>query len=511
MRPTCAADRADVEHRVSRFVAPARLRLHRPTIWLLALLIGGLLVGAADAQSLPIPTFPASDEAVIDRYEERLRLLEEQNQRLSQQIWQVEEQLHRPSLTCPDPTAAPGCVHDVTAEDYRVGYDNGFVLVPGDASSSPFSLKINSQNMIRYSSFIRDEDFWIDASGNQNAITNSSSFQIPRGRLIFSGQALVPELSYLLSFDYNTVTSNPIGFRAYELAYRFNRGLEIHAGLGKVPGTREWIESGFAALEGPDRSMATTFFRPSLSQGVWITGEPIDHLFYHAMVSNGFNTLNLQPGQINDRHCWSGSVWWEPWGDFGRGYSDFEHHDDPVIRLGGCYTFGLGQGQQTDGNGVENSLTRLSDGTLVNQVGALAPGVSVVSYDLSLTTLDAAIKYRGLSLSSEFFAQNLTQVEGTGPLPVDSLQMYGGLLQGGCFVVPGRVELYSRTSLVTGRNGSGYEAAGGLNWFILPNKSNLRFTIDAAWLDSSPASQSRTGYVAGQTGTLIRTQITAVY
>jgi len=50
-----------------------------------------------------------------------------------------------------------------------------------------------------------------------------------------------------------------------------------------------------------------------------------------------------------------------------------------------------------------------------------------------------------------------------------------------------RVELYSRTSWVTGGYGSGTEIAGGFNWFILPGQSNLRLTFDVADLESSPA------------------------
>jgi hypothetical protein len=39
----------------------------------------------------------------------------------------------------------------------------------------------------------------------------------------------------------------------------------------------------------------------------------------------------------------------------------------------------------------------------------------------------------------------------------------------------------------------------------------LCFTFDAAWLENSPAGQNRTGFVAGQTGLLVRTQIVAAY
>jgi hypothetical protein len=400
---------------------------------------------------------------------------------------------------------------ETTFDEYRVGYDNGFAIESRNKDESPFTLKINSQNMFRYSGFQRDAATWTDSAGNQNPISNSNNFQIPRGRLIFSGKAFDPKLSYLLNIDYNTVTSNPIGFRAYELSYQFSRAVEVHVGQSKVPGTREWLESGFAPLEGPDRTMATTFFRPSLSQGIWLTGQPLDGLYYHAMMANGFNTLNLRPNQLNNRFCWAGSTWWEPWGDYGRGYADLEHHAEPVIRLGTSYSFALGQGSQSDSDAVENSSIRLSDGTLITQLGALAPGVTLQSYDVSLVAFDVSFKHRGLSLSSEWFAQDLSSLEGNGPLPVSSTRAYGGFVQGGYFVVPQTIELYSRASFVTGQYGSGTETAAGVNWFLIPGKSNLRFTFDTAWLDSSPASQNRTGYSAGQTGILVRTQITASY
>jgi hypothetical protein len=71
--------------------------------------------------------------------------------------------------------------------------------------------------------------------------------------------------------------------------------------------------------------------------------------------------------------------------------------------------------------------------------------------------------------------------------------------------------LYARTSYVTGAYGAGYELGGGFNQFFLPGKDNLFFTCDAAWLERSPAGQNRTGFVAGQTGLLVRAQIVAVF
>ena len=421
-----------------------------------------------------------------------------------------------PELAHPG-SSCSGCIGDDGADSawsgsrFRVDYDNGFAILPRDPGETPYSLRIRNQNMFRYDGFSRAEKSWTDSAGNLIPIVNSNYFGIPRGRLIFSGNALLPRLSYLLNIDYNSVTSQPIGFRAFWLSYRFSKALELYVGQSKVPGSREWIESAFAPLQSADRTMATTFFRPSLSQGMWITGEPLDGVFYHAMVSNGFNTLNLQPEQLNNRFAWSGSAWWEPWREFGRGYSDLQHHQEAAIRLGGSYTYALGNGSQTASDAVENSPIRLSDGTIITTLGALAPGVTLLSYDVSLAAIDLAWKYRGLGLSTELYFQDLLGLQGTGPLPLASTSAFGGFLKGGYFLVPRETEVYARTSYVTGAYGSGYELGGGFSQFFLPGKDNLFFTLDAAWLENSPAGQNRTGFVAGQTGLLVRAQIVASY
>ncbi len=394
---------------------------------------------------------------------------------------------------------------------FYADYDDGFAILPRDPDGTPYSLRIRNQNMFRYDGFSRAEPSWTDSAGNTIPINNSNYFGIPRGRLIFSGDALLPKLSYLLNIDYNSVTSQPIGFRAFWLSYRFSKALELYVGQSKVPGSREWIESAFAPLQSADRTMATTFFRPSLSQGVWLMGEPLDDFYYHAMVSNGFNTLNLLPEDLNNRFAWSASAWWEPWGDFGRGYSDLQDHEEAAVRLGACYTFALGAGNQADSDAVENSPVRLSDGTIITTPGALAPGVTLQSYDISLAAIDWAWKYRGLSLSSELYFQDLLGLQGTGPLPIASTSAFGGFVKGGLFVVPRETEVYARSSYVTGGYGSGYELGGGFNQFFLPGKDNLFFTCDAAWLQNSPAGQNRTGFVAGQTGLLVRAQVVAVF
>ena len=389
---------------------------------------------------------------------------------------------------------------------YYVGYDRGFVFRPIDPDESPFELKINGQDQIRYTGFEREHAIWTDGAGIPTTISNQSNFQIPRGRLILSGFTFRRELKYNLNIDYNTVGATQINFRAYWLAWRFSRSMTVFAGQSKVPGSREWLES-FVNTLGADRSMATTFFRPSLSQGIWATGEPADGLFYHVMMSNGFNTVGATPQTLSSVMAFSGSTWWEPWGDFGKGYSDFEWHSEPSIRLGTSLTYSPEQGPQGSTTAPENSSIRLSNGTLITETCALAPGVTLNAFKIGLETVDLSCKYRGFSASTELFSQQLFGLKGSGPLPMTSISQYGGFVQGGYFVIPQKAEPYLRASYVTGPSGSGSEYAGGFNWYFLPGKQNLRFTFDAAWLDNNPATQNRTNLQSGQTGILVRSQI----
>jgi hypothetical protein len=203
----------------------------------------------------------------------------------------------------------------------------------------------------------------------------------------------------------------------------------------------------------------------------------------------------------------SGSIWAEPYGEFGRGFSDFEWHEDSAVRVGASFTYSPIEGQQGNPNLPENSDIRLTDGTLITQPGALAPGVTLNIYDLALGAIDLAWKYRGISVSGEFYLRELFNLIGNGPIPRSSIFDYGGFAQLGYFVLPQKLEFYGRTSQITGPFGSGSEYAGGFNCFYLEGKQNLRFTLDIAWINHSPADQARTDYRVGDTGLLLRSQV----
>ncbi len=414
-----------------------------------------------------------------------------------------------PPLAEPPPTVAD--LDMLFPQAVRAGYDRGFFIASDDCGEGPFRLQINLQNQFRYFGFAKSEDQWTDAAGNVRPIANRNDFDIVRGRLIFSGHAIDPDLNYYANLDYATVGDDRVTILLAWIQYRFSRGFEMYFGKGKVPGGREWLITSMAS-HSPDRSMATTFFRPSITTGMWAAGEPLDNVHYQALIGNGFNTASSGFRDLDTNFVYSGIASWEPWGPFGNLYSDLEYRDQAVVRFGTSLTGSRQSGSQFDSSQPEETFIRLSDGTDLTETGALAPGVLVNDYSILLSTYDVGLKYRGVSLTGEYFLRWLSDIRGTGPIagPNQNLFDHGFYAQAGLFVVPKQLELFSRTSQVYGPFGNGSEYGGGINWF-LRGTEHWRFGLDVTRLIRSPAQQIRTGYEAGASGILVRAQLQTMF
>ncbi len=288
------------------------------------------------------------------------------------------------------------------------------------------------------------------------------------------------------------------------IRHPLNPAFNLAYGLGKVPGTWEWQESSRFTL-GADRSLATTFFRPSMTSGVWADGELGSGLHYRALIGDGFNTFSLNAAEVDTNLVYSGLLWWEPCGTFGIGFSDFDYHQQAVSRFGSALTHSRQDADPLGEPGPEQTVVRLSDSTPLVEPGALAPGVTVNQFDLTLYAIHAGLKRRGHSLSGEYFFRWLSNLSGNGPLPRSSIFDHGFFAQAGTFVIPRSVELFGLGSAVFGTLGNGSQFGGGVNWYVKRNR-NWRFTFDIARIDNSPAQQDRTGFVAGASGILVRSQ-----
>lgn len=382
-----------------------------------------------------------------------------------------------------------------------------FVLVePRSPEQTPFALYFDLITQLRYTGFARSDATWTDSAGTVRPVRNLSTIEVNRNWFQFSGYALDPRLQFLAAV-FSSSTNNSTLFLGW-LDFKFSDAFVLSGGYYKLPGSREWADS-FRYTLGADRTMATTFFRPNFSPGFWASGEPWTNLHYIAMVGNSFNGLNLADHRIGSNTAFGSSLWWEPLGRFGPGPSDAEGHERPVLRFGMSQTVSrdhLASASSVQSN-PEDTLFRLSDGTPLASAGALGPGIRVNTADVQLWAFDAAFKFRGFSLSGEYYLRWLDDFRATGGrIPIRSLFDHGGYAQTSYFIIPSRLETYARYSVVTGRFGEGDEWGGGLNWYVIGNR-NWRMTFDVTRLNHSPAENVLTGYRAGASGTLFQLQM----
>ena len=375
----------------------------------------------------------------------------------------------------------------------------------------PFSAAVEGFMQVRWFEFARGSTGWTNAAGQYAPISNINSFNINRFMLTPYGYIANERLIWSLTLFGTTDNGKnnsivPLGM----VGWKFTDNLSITGGTTFVAGTREWIISN-RWMQGIDRSMANTFFRPSYSPGVEANGTLADGLLtYRAGVWNSIQGASSGVLRKGTSMAWAGNLWWEPNGPFGLGYSDMEIHDEAAWRLGCSGLTARTEAIDNPGENPEDTIVRLSDGTPIAVTGALGPGSTVNEFNFQLATVDAGWKYRGIALNFEYYFRLLDNFSGSGNFDRSSIFDQGGQAYLAWCVVPRTYEFYGRSSAVTGPYGTGQEYGGGLNWYLFGSRQS-RFTFEALHILKSPADNILYPYRAGYTGTAIQTQLCLVF
>jgi len=366
-----------------------------------------------------------------------------------------------------------------------------------ESGGFPFSANIEGFMQVRWFEFARGSTGWQNAAGQYSPINNINSFNINRFMLTPYGYVAHEQLIWSLTLFGTTDNGKndaivPLGV----VGWKFTDDLSITAGTTFVAGTREWIISN-RWMQGVDRSMANTFFRDGL-------------VTYRAGVWNSIQGATSGVLRKGTSMAWAGNMWWEPTGPFGLGYSDMEIHDAPAWRLGCSGLTARTEAIDNPGENPEDTIVRLSDGTPIALTGALGPGTTVNAFDLSLATVDAGWKYRGIALNVEYYFRLIDNLVGSGSFDRSSIFDQGGQAYVAWCVVPREYEFYGRTSAVTGPYGTGQEYGGGFNWYLFGSRQS-RFTFEALHILRSPADNILYPYRAGYTGTAIQSQLCLIF
>ena len=404
------------------------------------------------------------------------------------------------ALTAASLTVASAASAQTDDERYR---DGMVIWETSPKAKVPFLLKFNINSQIRYLNTTDSDTTYTDHLGFTRPVHQRRDITVNRAMFILGGYVFDPQFIY--SFTVWTSAGAASIVVAANIGWRFNRALTITGGYTGVPGSRSLVAT-FPFFASTDRTMADNFFRPGFTQGLWANGELWDNLFYLAFVGNGLNTLSISAAKIDTHLAWSGSLWWEPLGNYGppgksrNMYDDYDASDSVRIRLGTAYTISReDRFSNLDQSSPENTSLYNSDGVLLFSTGAFAPGVTVQLATYRMWAIDAGLKWKGLAINGQYFVRRIDDFEADGPIPLTFTKDHGGEISIGYFVKRRTLQLYGRTSWVTGQFRDSHEYGGGAKWYFLPTE-RMWLTLELFHIDGAPYSGTFTPYTAGMTG-----------
>jgi hypothetical protein len=383
-------------------------------------------------------------------------------------------------------------------------YQDGIVIwqTPDDAQV-PFMLKFNLNTQVRYLNTTDSEETYTDHLGVVRDVNTRNDITVNRTMFILGGYVFDPRLRYSSTVWTSAGAASIVV--AGTIGWQFGPGFTLTGGYTGVPGSRSLVNT-FPFFASADRTMADNFFRPGFTQGVWATGEPVKGLNYLAFVGNGLNTLNISATKIDSNLMYSGSVWWEPRGDYGppgksrNMYDDYFQSENTRIRLGMAFTSSKeDRFSNLDQTSPENTSMHNSDGVLTFATGAFAPGVTVDLATYDMWALDWGLKRKGLAINGQYFFRHIHDFEADGPLPLTDTNDHGFELSASYFLVPRKFEVYGRGGKVYGEFGDSWEYAGGVKWYFVDSE-RMWLNAELMKVEKAPYSGTFTPYTSGLTG-----------
>ena len=414
---------------------------------------------------------------------------------IRERLGKIEEPTPLSATTSLQPASAP-------AQQTNSGrYKDGIIIwqTPDDVEV-PFLLKLNNNTQVRYLNTLNSDPTFTDHLGVVREVHRRNDITVNRSMFILGGYIFDPRLFYSLTVWTSAGAASIVV--AGNIGWTFNKALTLIGGYTGVPGSRSLVNT-FPYWTAMDRSMGDNFFRPAFTQGVWATGELPTRLNYLAFVGNGLNTLSITANEIDTSLLVSGSLWWEPLGNYGPPgksvnlYDDYFAEKKVRIRVGGAFTRSP-EDRFTDleQSSPDNTSQFNSDGVLTFSTGAFAPGVTVQRDLYEMGAIDGGIKYNGLAINGQYYMRRLSNFEADGPLPLTSTFDHGFELSASYFVIRKTLALYGRGSKVFGQFGNQHEYAAGAKWYFLPT-DRLWLSGELMRLQRSPYGAAFTPYTPG--------------
>jgi hypothetical protein len=384
----------------------------------------------------------------------------------------------------------------------------GFLLVSGEKGE----IYVRLFSYVRYLNQKGLDPTYEDAFGNTRTVQQREDFQLNKFFLPFSGWFLTPKMRYYLYvWSSNPSQGDPaqvVG--AGNLSYSFNRYITVGGGITSLPSVRS-TEGQFPYWLGiDDRLTSDEFFRGSYTTGIWVKGELSTKFKYMAILANNLSTLGVSASQLDNTFDTTSFMlqWLPTTGEFGLygTFGDFDWHEKLATRVGVHYTHSTEDKQSQPGtNGIENSQIRLTDGSVIFTPNLFGEGITVEKVRYDMTSVDAGVKYRGLSLEGEYYWRKLSDFRGTNVSGIADIKDTGYQLQSSAMVVKNALQVYLSGAQIFGdRYGDSSEVRAGANWYVVKQRG-LRLNAEWIHLDKCPVGYTAVPYPVGGNGSVFHT------
>ena len=379
----------------------------------------------------------------------------------------------------------------------------GFLLFDGEKGQIYFRLFTYA----RYLNQLSLDPTYVDAFGRTQTLKLRQDVQLIKFFSPFSGWFLTPQFRYYLYvWSSNTSQGDPaqvVG--AGNISYKFNRFATFGAGITSLPSTRS-TEGQFPYWLGvDDRLTADEFFRGSYTAGVWLKGDITAKSQYMAMFADNLSILGVSASQLDNKFDTQSFMaqWLPTTGEFGLygTFGDYDDHQSVATRLAAHYTHSLEDRQEQPGtNAIENSQIRLTDGSVIFTPDLFGPGIVVDTVNYQMMSLDAGVKYHGLSLEGEYFRRWLRDFTGPNTAGIAPITDDGYQLQSSAMVVQKILQVYlSGSQIFGGSFGDASELRVGGNWYFTKQRG-LRVNAELIHLNNCPVGYTAVPYPVGGNG-----------
>ncbi len=290
--------------------------------------------------------------------------------------------------------------------------------------------------------------------------------------------------------------------------YAIAEEFRIRVGVTKPPFGRQELNSR-RRLQFVDRSLANEAFTFNRALGVVFSGTLVERLHYAIGVTNGLDNQDDSPSleQLDTHFAYAGRLVATILGQRIREESDLAYAQTPQLEFGMSLAAHDDNGDRRNDAwfAVPNGLRR---GRGIGGYGA----ADLTGAELRQFGADAAFRYRGFSLTAEYW---LRCVDGEDPRGEwerftgrdDRLHQQGGYVQAGYFLVPRRIEIAGRVGGVWDAGGdNSWACAAALNYFPFGSRDVVLQT-DFTRIEESPVGSTSTGWGQNDEVNMVRVQL----